>query len=241
MSKYIDFGDLKANTNIESMIPILGIPIKQQGRQWRGHCPACDSDSDRALVVTPAKQAYYCFSAEQGGDVIAFVAHILDLPMKAAADYIVSISNFADDSDPPPERVTKPESFTHLDYLVVDHDKIAALGLVPETCTYFGAGYAPKGILRGRLAIPIHQADGQLVGYCGRAVTDEQSPKLMFPKKFQPEAYRFNLHRVIPGDVYCLDDPLKAMLAYQSGVENVISLLTDQVPNVVSLPVQQRA
>ena len=51
-------------------------------------------------------------------------------------------------------------------------------GLTEETCQAFGAGYAPKGIMRGRLAIPIHDWGGALVAYCGRAVEDE-SPTLI--------------------------------------------------------------
>ena len=239
MPKYIDFGELKANTQIEDVIGLLQLTMTQQGNQWRGPCPACGSESDRALVVTPSKQAYFCFAAEEGGDVIAFVAHIRGTAMKAAADFIVDHLTTID--DPPPERVTKPESFEPLDYLVTDHEKLATLGLKPETCNHFGAGYAPKGILRGRLAIPIHDAEGVLIGYCGRAVTEEQQPNLIFPKGFNPDAYRFNLHRLEPGECHCLDDPLKAMLAYQNGVDNVIALLTESTTNVVSLPVQQRA
>ena len=240
MPKYVDFAELKATTDIENVISLLQVPMARNGHQWRGRCPACESDSDRALVVTPAKQAFYCFSDESGGDVIAFVAHILGVSMKSAADYLIEDNETSCHHNPPPESLTEPKSFEPLDYLVANHPKVSDLGVTPETCEHFGAGYAPKGILRGRLAIPIHNAEGILQGYCGRAVTDDQQPTLLFPKGLSPNAYRFNLHRLKPGECHCFEDPLKAMLAHQCGVENVIAILLDVDANVVSLPVKQR-
>jgi hypothetical protein len=49
----------------------------------------------------------------------------------------------------------------------------------PKTAAHFGAGFAPKGIMRGRFAIPVHVSTGILLAYCGRAVKDE-SPVLLF-------------------------------------------------------------
>ena len=60
MSKYIDFATLKNEVSIEQVFPMLELDLKKMGDQWRGVCPACESD-DRSLVVTPAKQAFYCF------------------------------------------------------------------------------------------------------------------------------------------------------------------------------------
>ena len=52
--------------------------------------PVLKSGGDRALVVTPAKRACYCFGAHSGGDVIALVAHIRGVDMKDAANYLQS-------------------------------------------------------------------------------------------------------------------------------------------------------
>ena len=241
MSNFIDFADLKTRISIESVIPILDLSLKQQSNQYRGPCPACDSESDRTLVITPSKEAFYCFSAKDGGDVIALVAHILGKSMKEAAAYISDQTNNNDLAELPPESMSEPSGLRPLDYLVTDHENVINLGLDAETCHYFGAGYAPKGIMRGRLAIPVHDAVGELVAYCGRSVKSDQSPVLTFPKGFNPSHYRFNLHRVGTGELYCLDDPLDVLLAYQNGVENVISVLESPSENVVSLPVNQQA
>ena len=102
---------------------------------------------------------------------------------------------------------------------------VQALGISKETAEHFGAGYAPKGIMRGRLAIPIHDADGTLLAYCGQALNGEE-PTLIFPKDFRPEAFIFNLNRA-EGDMICLlRNPLAVMRAYEGGIENAISFLT---------------
>jgi hypothetical protein len=88
-----------------------------------------------------------------------------------------------------------------LDDLQASHAAVQALGVSPETCVHFGAGFAPKGIMRGRLAIPIHDRAGALLAYCGRAVKDE-SPSLIFPDGFDPRGAIFNAHRIVEGDLF---------------------------------------
>ncbi len=80
--------------------------------------------------------------------------------------------------------------------------------------------------MRGRLAIPIHDWQGTLVAYCGRAVEGE-SPTLIFPNGFRPEEHLFNAHQVGEGEIVLARDPLEALIAAQNGVENVAALLTD--------------
>ena len=102
------------------------------------------------------------------------------------------------------------------------------LGVEASTFEAFGAGYAPKGILRGRLAIPIHSREGVLLAYCGRTVKNE-SPMLLFPSGFDPHSTIFNAHRVTEGELYLVRDPLDVLKASESGIENVICLLTDGI------------
>ncbi len=103
-----------------------------------------------------------------------------------------------------------------------------ALGVSAETCQAFGAGYAPKGILRGRLAIPVRDRDGTLLAYCGRAVRDE-SPRLTFPNGFDPAAVIFNVDRIAAGELYLVRDPLAVLVAQENGIDNVVAFLTDGI------------
>lgn len=50
-----------------------------------------------------------------------------------------------------------------LGYLEPEHELIQALGISRETCEHFGAGYATRGAMKGRLVVPLHRADGAFV------------------------------------------------------------------------------
>ena len=115
-----------------------------------------------------------------------------------------------------------------LTYLQPDHPSVLALGLSPETAQMFGAGFAPKGIMRGRLAIPLHDVNGLLLAYCGRAVGAE-SPALTFPNGFNPAEVIFNAHNLHEGPLVLLSDPLQVLRAAEGGVENAVAFLTGSI------------
>src|SRR5438067_1641733 len=100
---FIDFAELKTRVSIEDAVAKLGLELKAAGHQLRGLCPACKAGGDRALVVTPAKQLFYCFSAKIGGDQLALVAHINGVTTNEAANWLAGTV---------PQNKTKPVSST---------------------------------------------------------------------------------------------------------------------------------
>lgn len=233
---YVDFSALKGRVPIADAVPRLGLRLQERGGQLRGPCPTCKSGGDRALVVTPAKQAFYCFGSRTGGDVIALAAHIRGGDMKAAAAFLdteFSMSGRGRHSSPE-ERVKGsdqgPRVLKPLTYLEPKHDRVQALGIHPETCERFGAGYAPKGILRGRLAIPIHDwRSNELVAYCGRALNSEELT-YTFPTGFDPLEHVFLGQGIGEGESPTLmHDPLEVMLAWQNGVDGGVAFLTETI------------
>ena len=66
------------------------------------------------------------------------------------------------------------EQFAPLAYLDPAHEAVEMLGLDAETAKALGIGYAPKGILRGTIAVPIRLEDGTLAGYIG--ITEAKLP-----------------------------------------------------------------
>ncbi|MFN0126907.1 MAG: CHC2 zinc finger domain-containing protein [Verrucomicrobiales bacterium] len=83
-----------------------------------------------------------------------------------------------------------------------DHPYLAERGLTPETVAAFGLGYCSKGTMSGRIAIPIHNIEGSLVGYAGRwpGPAPDERPKYKLPKDFIKSAEVFNLHRASQED-----------------------------------------
>ena len=67
-----------------------------------------------------------------------------------------------------------------------------------------------------------------LLAYCGRTVRNE-SPTLLFPSGFDPHSTIFNAHRVAEGELYLVRDPLDALKAFENGIENVVSFLTEGI------------
>ena len=89
-----------------------------------------------------------------------------------------------------------PLTFT-LKTLDPHHESLAPLGLRGETIERFGAGYCGKGLLKGRMAIPIHSPTGELLAYAGLAIEEGASPRYLFPPKFHPPLEVFSLHRLM--------------------------------------------
>jgi DNA primase len=89
----------------------------------------------------------------------------------------------------------KPLAFA-LKSIDLAHPYAASRGITPETAAAFGIGlFTGKGMMAGRYVIPIHDQQGQLVAYAGRA-TDGTEPKYKFPAGFRKSLELFNLHRV---------------------------------------------
>jgi DNA primase len=90
-----------------------------------------------------------------------------------------------------------------------NHPYLQKRGLTPETIRTFGLGYCSKGLMTGRIAIPLRNPEGYLIGYAGRLVDDsqigEQNPKYRLPGtrerdgtvyEFSKGAFLFNANRI---------------------------------------------
>jgi DNA primase len=172
---YTDFKTLKERFTIEKTAELLGLQLKRSGDALRGPCPACQSGGERAIIVTPGKGVFFCFAAREGGDLIQLAAHIRKCDVKDAALWLDGSSG---DKRPrasaPAEKGTAQETLAPLGYLEHDHVAVEALGFAAEDAAALGIGYAPKGILRGTIAIPIRLENGVLAGYIG--ITEAKLP-----------------------------------------------------------------
>ena len=132
-----------------------------------------------------------------------------------------------------PSVVNPPLQFTfrHLDsthpYLITDR------GLTPETIATFGVGYhAGRGIMTGRVVIPIHNKAGELVAYAGRWPAPEGWPegedKYKLPSGFRKSLVVFNLHRAweyASDGLIVVEGFFDTMDFWQRGRKNVVALM----------------
>ncbi len=83
--------------------------------------------------------------------------------------------------------------------LANQHPYFAERGLTPETVAEFGLGYCEKGVMSDRVAIPIHNVKGELVGYAGRwpGEPPEERPKYRLPDGFKKASEVFRLFQAM--------------------------------------------
>ncbi len=87
----VDFQQVKAAASPDAVARYLNLNLKQHGDTLRGRCPICNSDDQRAFVITVSKRLFHCFKCKPnagqkaGGDMIALVARVKDLPVRDAA------------------------------------------------------------------------------------------------------------------------------------------------------------
>jgi hypothetical protein len=238
---FIDFGKVRAAHTFDQIFDMLGMTELNRSKPDRvsGRCPVCKNSS---FKYTPSKGLCNCFTpgCPVHGDQIALVAATRGYEgkgsMRKAAEEIathfgpVHISppaaiSTVPNSSPSPQPSEEKRELQPLSYLEAAHESVNAIGISAETARAWGAGYAPKGIMRGRFAVPIHDRGGKLLAYVGIAVTSEQSPKLHYPNGFDPHSVIFAAERVEAGELYLVRDPLQVLTAYENGIENVVAFL----------------
>jgi DNA primase len=112
------------------------------------------------------------------------------------------------------------------------HPYLAERELSAETIAEFGVGYCQKGSMTGRIVVPIHDAEGQLVAYAGRwpgPPPDEDTPKYKLPPGFRKAQELFNLHRAMrePDEtpLAIVEGFFDCMRLWQQGLRRVVALM----------------
>jgi DNA primase len=134
--------------------------------------------------------------------------------------------------------VNAPLDF-ELQRLNYDHPYLRERGFTDETIKTFGLGYCHRGLMKGRIAIPLHDAKGTLIGYAGRIVDEEaigkDTPRYLFPgsrertgtrHEFRKSAFLYNGFRVgSPSQLVVVESFTAVWWLTQAGVTNVVALM----------------
>lgn len=232
---YIDFAELRTRVTLEQGAQMLGLALTPHGEQFRAACPRCNSGGPKAIVLTPSKGLFNCFPGKKGGDVTALVSHVLGCTMPEAAAKldaffenrtVQSTVNSTVSKNHAKEPVKGFDFEAYADKLDTEHD---GLPVSSETLKHFRSGYSKAGQNVGRLAIAVHDTEGSIIAFCGRALRENDSPTLKLPNGINPEGLIFNAHRVKEGEIYLVRDPLDVLIAYEGGIENCVCLLTETI------------
>lgn len=217
-NRFVSFAEVKSRVTFEALLTHYDLlaGLTRKGESVAGPCPLCKSSGKRPFSVNLQKNAWYCFAGcQSGGNILDFVARKEGVSIRRAAVLLndwfeLGLAGEPPDTEAPsqPEPPAAPAATSDalaptanqpltfaLKNLDPEHPAFAAYGLTEATVRAFEAGYCARGLLRGRLAVPIHSATGELVAYAGVAPDPEAEDRYKLPPNFHPELEIFNLHR----------------------------------------------
>ena len=238
MGEWVSFTEIKRRVRLEPVLRSYGVKgLRRSGRDhYRGRCPIHRGQGTEAFHANFERGIFHCFACGAGGNVLDFVAAMEGSSIREAALRLQgrwdhsrrSVARSATGGKLVTEKrsVNPRLGFT----LELDrrHPYLARRGIEGATADHFGVGYfRGRGLMSGRIAIPIHDEVGRLVAYCGRAVEGAE-PRYRFPGGFQKSQVLFHYDRArsAGGDwVIVVEGFFDCMRVYQAGFPCVVALM----------------
>jgi DNA primase len=209
MNEWVSFKDLRASLDFEKVLHHYGVEIKRKGSQHHGFCPLPDHQGKRnspSFSANLDKGIFQCFGCGAKGNVLEFAAMMQKVDVNngtALRSIALDLKNrFCPDlqKGQKPTRLTEQDAKPRIEPAIINspldfelkgldvsHPYLLSRGFSTETITHFGLGYCTRGSLANRVAIPLRNHKGNLVGYAGRVVDDtlvgEENPRYRFPSK----------------------------------------------------------
>lgn len=177
-----------------------------------------------------ARGIFQCFGCGAKGNVMEFAALMekvdlangtafRELALRLQEKFCPELGGSAPKPDQPVQPKRKPEKPADekpsaespaiinapLDFelkgLDPSHPYLTSRGFTPETIEYFGLGFCSRGYHKDRVAIPLHDHDGKLVGYAGRVVDDstitEDNPRYRLPGNRKRDGKLFEFRKAL--------------------------------------------
>lgn len=231
MRVWVNFKELRKQLRFEDVLRHYGIEVRRKGEQHQGFCPLPNHNgkgNSPSFSVNLERGIFHCFGCGAKGNVLEF-ACLMSGNDPADGDALRSVavelqqrffpegaSTRTKPSAPAtpatgktvPVKVNEPLDFELKD-LDSGHPYLLGRKFTRETLNHFGVGFCSRGLLKDRVAIPLRDSEGKLLGYCGRVVDDatitDENPKYRFPSRrerggivyeFRKSLIVYNGHRI---------------------------------------------
>lgn len=255
----ICFKRLRAEVSMPEVLERYGVEIVK----LRTQCPLPGHQGERKNKPFSVKEdgrAFHCWSCGAKGNVIEFVRLMegldkaSDAGKKLAEWFPANGTAVKSEKKPEVQQAQTPvqekpgrniplaEKFRDKGWdgsLKLDpaHPYLASRGFSTELCESFGVGYCARGMMAGRIAFPIHNVAGELVGYAGRLTDDKaawrpkdagaewEPPRWQFPDGFHRSWELFNLHRAERPHVYVVESFWGVLSLARIGSTSAVALM----------------
>jgi DNA primase len=218
---WVNFKELREKLNFREVLEFYGVKINAKNHvQHHSRCPLATHEAvnrSSSFSANLDKGIWRCFGCGAQGNILDFATRMErfdpDKPddVRRAALLLAERYNIASEkpkaankaSPKTPPRI-KGASVVNavLDFalkgLDPEHPYLLNRGFTPETIRHFELGFCSRGLMKDRIAIPLRNAAGQLVGYAGRVIDDSlitsENPKYRFPSSrvHEGKTYEFS-------------------------------------------------
>jgi DNA primase len=263
MSNWVNFKELRANLDSEQVLRHYGVEVKRKGNQHHGYCPLPGHQGKRnspSFSVNLEKGIFQCFGCGAKGNILEFAALMekvsladgaalrkvaLGLQQRFCIGSTTGQQAMSKSSETKPKPglqavvINKPLDFELKD-LDHSHPYLASRGFVRQTIEHFALGFCARGMLANRIAIPLRNHKGELVGYAGRVVDDasigEDNPRYRFPGKRERDGTTIEFRKTFfLYNGYSIKSPLDDLIVvegfpsvwwlHQGGLDNVVATM----------------
>jgi DNA primase len=248
MTESVDFTAIKQSVSMEQVLDRYGLTahLRRTSGGYRGPCPIHGGHNPTQFSVSTSKNVWVCFGdCGTGGGVIDFVRCMEQVTLHEAALLLhqwfdpgtgtCRLPNkgarrtIQPQNEVRNEQPNEPLPFT-LSELDSTHPYLASRGFLPATVAAFGVGSCTKGLMAGRIAIPIHNAT-EIVAYAGRSPEPphDDQPKYLFPRGFRKSLELFNCHRALVAEprtaLVVVEGFFGCMSVWQAGFPRVVAIM----------------
>jgi len=226
-NNWVDFKALRAKLDFEQVLQHYGVEIKRKGNQHHGFCPLPNHNgkgNSPSFSANLERGIFQCFGCKAKGNALEFAAMMEKIDLANGTEFRALALRLQERFCPelgavPKSRekieMPKPEAAPKealpvvlnepLDFelkgLNAKHPYLLGRGFMPETIERFGLGFCSRGMLKDRVAIPLHDHAGKLVGYAGRVVDDsaisEDNPRYRFPGARKRDGKLFEFRKTL--------------------------------------------